>query len=159
MISNSVTHLRSYTNSAIADIGENSAPISPVTPRDCRRRCPKRRRFHIERRRLRIERRYRRIEWRVFHDISQCFKSVSWCFTSGSRCFMMYHNALDVFHDVLWCLACRATIGVAASATVRPPIASGIVTTPQKSTMAPQGLSISPRTWSHAKLRPEWRLE
>ena len=38
MISNSVTHLRSYTNSAIADIAENSAPISPVTPRDRRRR-------------------------------------------------------------------------------------------------------------------------
>ena len=35
MISNSVTHLRSYTNSAIADIAGNSAPISPVTPRDC----------------------------------------------------------------------------------------------------------------------------
>ena len=33
MISNSVTHLRSYTNSAIAG---NSAPISPVTPRDHR---------------------------------------------------------------------------------------------------------------------------
>ena len=55
MISNSVTHLRSYANSAIADIAENSAPISPVTPRDRRRR-------RAERRRLRIERRYRRIE-------------------------------------------------------------------------------------------------
>ena len=30
MISNSVTHLWSYTNSAIADIAVNSAPISPV---------------------------------------------------------------------------------------------------------------------------------
>ena len=67
MISNSVTHLRSYTNSAIAG---NSAPISPVTPRDRR----------AERRRLRIERRYRRIEWRLFHDFSQCFK-----------CFMMFY--------------------------------------------------------------------
>ena len=38
MISNSVTHLRSYTNSAIADIAGNSAPISPVTPCDRRRR-------------------------------------------------------------------------------------------------------------------------
>ena len=66
---------------AIADIAENSTPISPVTPRDrrClrikrryrrielsprdrRRRRAKRRRLHIERRRLRIERRYRRIE-------------------------------------------------------------------------------------------------
>ena len=64
MISNSVAHLRSYTNSAIADIAGNSAPISPVTP-SYRRRLriePKRRRLHIERRRLRIERRYRRIE-------------------------------------------------------------------------------------------------
>ena len=47
MISNSVTNLRSYANTAIADITENYAPISPVTPRD---------------RRLHIERRYRRIE-------------------------------------------------------------------------------------------------
>ena len=52
MISNSVTHLRSYTNSAIAG---NSAPVSPVTPRDRKRR-------RAERRRLRIECRYRRIE-------------------------------------------------------------------------------------------------
>ena len=37
-ISNSVTHLRCYTNSAIADIAGNSTPISPVTPRDRRRR-------------------------------------------------------------------------------------------------------------------------
>ena len=73
MISNSVTHLRSYTNSAIADITGNSAPISPVTPRN-------RRRLRVERRRLRIERRYRRIEWRLFHDVSQCFK-----------CFMMFY--------------------------------------------------------------------
>ena len=36
MISNSVTHLWSYTNSAIAG---NFAPISPVTPRDRRRLC------------------------------------------------------------------------------------------------------------------------
>ena len=32
IISNSVTHLRSYTNSAITDITGNSTPISPVTP-------------------------------------------------------------------------------------------------------------------------------
>ena len=54
MISNSVTYLRSYTNTAIANIAENSAQLSLVTPRDC---C------------LHIERRYRRIEWRVFHDV------------------------------------------------------------------------------------------
>ena len=62
-ISNSVTHLQSYTNSAIADITGNSAPISPVTPRDRRRRLAERRRLRIERRRLRIESRYRHIEW------------------------------------------------------------------------------------------------
>ena len=32
MIINCVTHLRSYTNSAIADIAGNSAPISLETP-------------------------------------------------------------------------------------------------------------------------------
>ena len=77
MITISVAHLRSYTNSAIAG---NSATISPVTPRDRRRRRAKRRRLLIERRRLRIVRRYCRIEWRLFHDVSQCFK-----------CFMMFY--------------------------------------------------------------------
>ena len=62
MISNSVTHLRSYTNSSIADIAGNSAPISPVTQRDRQRRRADRRRLRIERRRPRIERRYCRIE-------------------------------------------------------------------------------------------------
>ena len=59
MISNSVTHLWSYSNSAIAG---NSEPISLVTPRD--RRCLRieRRRLRITLRRLRIERRHRRIE-------------------------------------------------------------------------------------------------
>ena len=47
MISNSVTHLRSYTNSAIADIAGNSAPISPVTPRDRRRRRAERRHLRV----------------------------------------------------------------------------------------------------------------
>ena len=62
MISNSVTHLRNYANSAIADIAENSAPISPLTPRDRRHHRADRRHRSVERRRLRIERRYRRIE-------------------------------------------------------------------------------------------------
>ena len=80
MISNSVTQLRSYANSAIADIAENSAPVSPLTPRDrrhhradrrhrraeCRRLRIERRRLRIERRRLRIERRRLRIERRRF---------------------------------------------------------------------------------------------
>ena len=180
MISNSVTHLRSYPTP--------QSPISPETPRDrrrlrierrryrriewprdLRRCCPKHRRFHIERRRLRIERRYRRFDdkcfmmfhnvLRVFHDVLPVVHNVLRCITMFYMCFMMFYN-------VLWCLASRATIGVAASATVRPPIASGITTTPQKfaitpqkSAMAPQRSSISPRTWSHAKLHPEWRLE
>ena len=70
MISNSVTHLRSYTNTTIADIAGNSAQAPILT----------------ESRYLRIECQYRCIEWRMFHDISQCFKSLS-CFTSGSLCF------------------------------------------------------------------------
>ena len=72
MISNSVTHLQSYTNSAIADIARNSALISPETPREhrCRwRRVPIL--FH------------RMASVRVFRDVSQCFK-----------CFMMFHNLL-----------------------------------------------------------------
>ena len=71
MISNSVTHLRSYTNFAIADIAENSAPILPVTLRD--------------RRRLRIERRYRRIEWRMFCNNRTCPVSVHCHATVGAQ--------------------------------------------------------------------------
>ena len=56
MISNSVTQLRSYTNTPIAD------NYAPATPRDRRRRRAERRRRRAERRRLRVERRYRRIE-------------------------------------------------------------------------------------------------
>ena len=102
--------------------------------------------------------------------------SVSWCFTSGSWCFTTFHYVSQCFTSVSWCftmfnnvlrcLVSHATIGFAASATSRWPIASGITTkpkksaiTPQKSAMMPQGSSISPRKWSHAKLRPEWRLE
>ena len=47
MISNSVTHLRSYNNSAIANIAE--------TLRECR---------------------YRYIKWRVFHDVLRVFHDV-----------------------------------------------------------------------------------
>ena len=146
MISNSVTHLRSYTNSAIADIAENSAPISPVTPRDRRRR-------RVERRWLRIERRYRHIEWWVFDDVLLLFHNIIQCITMFYMCFIMFYYVL--------CLASRATIGdrAAADCLRDRDNAQGSAITPQKLTMAPQGSSISPRTWSHAKLRPEWRLE
>ena len=90
MISNSVTHLWSYTNSAIAG---SSAAISPETPRELQY-C------HAEHPCLCTECRYRRIEWRVFRDVSQFLKSVSWCFTSGSRCF----TNVSWFYYVLWCL-------------------------------------------------------
>ena len=145
MISNSVTHLRSYTNSAIADVAGNSAPISPVTsrdrrrlriehqyrriewpPRDRRRRCPKCRHLHIELRCLRIERRYRLIVWWVFHDVSKCF-------TSGYNVFKIYHNVLHVFHDVLLCL----TIFRESRNDRRPPVTSGITTMPQRSAITP----------------------
>ena len=126
MISNSVTHLRSYTNSAIADIAGNFAAISPVTPRDRRRRRTERRRLRIERRlriqrrRLRIERRYRRIEWPP-HDrrrrcpkrrrlhierrrlrIERQYRRIEWLlFHDG---LLVVHDVLHVFHDVLLCL-------------------------------------------------------
>ena len=105
IISNSVTHLRSYTNSATADIAGNSVPILPATPVTPRDRRAERRRFRIERRyrsikwprnirrrcpkrrRLYIERRYLRIEWQVFHNVLRVF-----------------HDVLLVFHDVLWCI-------------------------------------------------------
>ena len=73
MISNFVTHLWSYTNTAIAG---NSAPILSDTPHERRQQC------QAERRCLRIEHWYRHNEW-VF------------------ECFMMLHNVLRVFHDVL----------------------------------------------------------
>ena len=183
MMSNSVTHLRSYTNSTIADIDGNSVPISPVTPRDRRRLC-------IERRRLRIERDIvASNDLRAIADVAapnadlstssaDVYASSADIVVSNDKCFMMFHNVLSVswclpvvhdvsqcfpcvswcftmFNNVLWCLARLSTIGVTASAPTRPPIASGIAITPQKSAMALQGSSISPRTWSHAKLHPE----
>ena len=83
IISNSVTHLRSFTNSAIAG---NSAR-SPMSPH----RAP------ISSHRM--------MSVLVFHGILQCFKSVSWCFASGSRCFTMYHcfTCLMMFYYVKQC--------------------------------------------------------
>ena len=92
MISNSVTHLRSYTNSAIAG---NSAPISPVTPCDRRHRSG--------------ERRYYRIEWWVFecfmmfHNVLRLFyvllvvNDVLRCITMFYMCFMMFYCVWQCF--------------------------------------------------------------
>ena len=114
MISNSVTHLQSYTNSAIADIAGNSAPIPPVTPQD--------------RRRLRTERRVSAssadivasddlgtiadvaapnaevFTWRadIVASNEDC-SSVSQCFI---ECFMMFHLWFTMFYDVSQCFTC-----------------------------------------------------
>ena len=88
MISNSVTLLRSYTNSAIADIAGNSVRPPMLHPHRGR---------------------YRHIEWRVFCDVSQCFKcfmmfyDISQYITMFYKCFMMFHYVLQVFHDVSLC--------------------------------------------------------
>ena len=111
MISNSVTHLRSYTNSAIADIAGNSTPISPVTPPERQRFCIERQRLHIEQRRVRIEwpppdrrrpcskrrrlhikRWYRRIKWWVFQNVLTVFHYV----------LLVVHNVLFFFHNVFF---------------------------------------------------------
>ena len=82
MISNSVTHLRSYANSAIADIAKNYAPISPVTPR----------------------------ELRAIADVAAPNADVSTSsadiIASNEECFMMFHNVLLVVHDVSQCFTC-----------------------------------------------------
>ena len=86
MISNSVTHLRSYTNSAITG---NSAPISPVT---------------LHNRRLCIERRYRRIEWRAFHNVLRMFHDVLLVVHDVLRCITMFYDVSQCFTCVSWCL-------------------------------------------------------
>ena len=94
---------------------------------------------------------------RVFHDVSQCFKS--------------FHDVLLAVHDVLrrftmykrvsWCFTMFYDVSWVAqrtgSPTAQPSNTAGILTTPQVSAITPQRSSISPRKWSHAKLRPEWR--
>ena len=91
MISNSVTHLRSYTNTAIADITLNFEPISPESPREFRACHTKRQCRHAE---------HRVFEYfMMLHNVSCCFTSSSWGFT-------MYHNVLGcitMFYSVSWC--------------------------------------------------------
>ena len=156
MISNSVTYPRSYTNSTIADTAGNSVPISP-------------------RRRLRIEHRYRCIECpRVIADVAApnadvftssagivawndlCL-SVSWCITSGSLCITMFYMCFMMFrHNDR-----RRRIGdrAAADCLRDRDNAIGIGDNSAEIGMALQWSLISPRTWSHAQLHPEWRLE
>ena len=72
MISNSVTHLRSYTNTTIADITGNSEPV-PCRPPMLPRRA-------------------------ASADVSTSSADIV---ASNLECFMMFHNVLSVFHDVL----------------------------------------------------------
>ena len=106
MISNSVIHLQSYTNSAITNIAGNSAR-APLSPHQAPR-SPHRAPISL----------HQMANVREFCDVSQCVKR-------GSLCFMTFYKFFIMFYNVLRCLASHATIGI-ASATVRPPIASGI---------------------------------
>ena len=73
MISNSVMHLRSYTNTAIADIGRNSMPILPETPHERLYRHAKRDVATLSADVIRIESHYHRIKWQVFHNVLRVF--------------------------------------------------------------------------------------
>ena len=160
MISNSVTHLLLY-QFRNCRYCRKPIPQSPPLPRQAQM-SPHRALTSLHR--VPISSHRVMSVW-VFH-VSECFKSVSWCLASGSRCFTMYHNVLHVFHDVLLCLCFmmfsesrndrRRRIGYRTAPATTP---QGLAITSQKLPMAPQGSSISPRTLSHAKLRPEWRLE
>ena len=99
MISNSVTHLRCYTNSAIADIAGNSAPISPVTLRD--RRVSASSADIIASNDLRVIADVAAPNADVFTSSADVSASSADIVASNHECFMMFHNVLRVFHDVL----------------------------------------------------------
>ena len=100
MISNSVTHLRSYIKTAIAHIDGNSAraPISqrqaPMSPRQ-ELMSPHRGPMSLHRAPILSH-------WMA--SVSWCFKSVSWyftsdsCLTGGSRCFMCVSRCITIFY-------------------------------------------------------------
>ena len=89
MISNSVTHLRSYTNSAIADNSALSTDIGASNDK-----C-----FMMFHNVLKV---FHDVLL-VAHDVLKVVHNVSQCFTCISGCFTMFNNIL--------CLASRATIG------------------------------------------------
>ena len=153
MISNSLTHLQSYTNSAIAGNSAASSADSVTSNGECFMM------FHNV--------------LRVFHDVLRVFHNVLLVVHNVLQHYTMYHKVLQVFHDVLLCFNKRFTM-FSESRNDRHrqlPIASGIMTmlqrlvitpqklaiTSQKSAMMPQGLSLLLQKWSYAKLRPEWR--
>ena len=75
MISNSVTHLQSYTNTAVADIAGNSAlePMSPYQAPISQHRAPM-----MPHRSPMLPHRDATKSVRVLHDVSQCFKGTVW---------------------------------------------------------------------------------
>ena len=109
MISNSVTHLRSYINTAIAYIASNSArsPMSPHRAPTSPHRPPS----NSQCCRARHRRLHRMNEecFMMFHIVlsgswyftsgSWCFTSGSWCFTSSSWCF----TSSSCFTSGSWC--------------------------------------------------------
>ena len=93
-------------------------------------------------------------------DIAALSACIAESSTDLATCFMMFYKCFLMFNNVLLCLVSSATIGIGASTINnccigdhRSPI------TPHWSVMTLQGSSITPRKWSHSKLRPEWRLD
>ena len=175
-IRNSVIRLRSYTNTAIADIVGNSddittpsddvsAPSADVSAPSTDVSAPTTDVSASSADIIASNGDCLSVTW--------CFamKSVSWWFTSGYGGLCVVHDVLRVFHDVSQCFSivswCFTTFSKSRNDRHRrPPIASGIASMLLKSAImrqgsqiTPQGSTISPRKWSHAKLCPEWRLE
>ena len=112
MISNSVIHLQSYTNSAIADISAQISPETLILPRHVSAliadiAVPSADVSTSTADIVALSGECSSVLWcftscswcfTTFHDVSQCFTSVSWCFT--------------MFNNVLWCLVRCTTIGI-----------------------------------------------
>ena len=108
-ISNSVTHLKNYTNM------ENSSPIlprlyllphqAPMSP--CQMLISP---YWVPMLPFRVVMSPYRTA-----SISQCFMCVSWCFTSCSQCFtsvLWCFMSFMIFNNVFWCLVSHAMIGI-----------------------------------------------
>ena len=140
-ISNSVTNLSSYTNTAMADIARSSAPSTNITapsvklsispyraPASPHRVASNGECFGVS---------------QYFISVSWCFTSVLRCFTSVSRYFIMYSELHNDRHRRL--------------CDHESPQGSAIMS--QRLAIMPQGSLIAQKMWSHAELSPEWRLE
>ena len=124
-ISNSVTHLRRYTNTAMESpsIARNAALVGQYC-RTGRQYCCT---WHPY---LHIERRYRHIDvTTVGADIGA---SNGECFTMFYKYFMMYYECFKTFTNVLQCLVNRTTIGFATSAIARLATATSVTANHQR---------------------------